>query len=186
MLKVKICASLVALIFCLQPLSYSASYMEANRGYSVLNSESIVDGQGNLLFFKTIGSAGSGVQTLVTLVSPTALTATQTYPGILCPIRGGDMAVYAIEKVRSSSGPGTTYSLVALVTTPGALPGALVEYPLSGKVELLKVAPSFPAAGTDTIYLGQYSSSGASVLVLTFDGIAFTEASGGTNPVPLN
>ena len=185
MSKAKICASLVVLFLCLQPISYSQKSLgEANLGQPQL-SDPIVDVHGNLLFFRTVVSKGEGVETEVTLISPSGTTETQTYPGILSPIRRGEKAVYAIQMVPGASAQtSATLSLVALATGPGSLPAGLVDYSLSGKFELFKIASGFLTGGSDVIYLEQRSSTGSSVLVLTFDGTNFTPVTG--SPVPLS
>jgi len=189
MSKAKICASFVVLFLCLQPLCNSQSVTaQANLEKPELSADPIVDVHGNLLFFKTVESKSDGVQTQVTLISPSAQTATQTYPGRLLQLKRGEKAVYAIQRVPAASAttPPTpaAVSLVALVTSPGALPGALVPYALSGKFELFKIASGFLTGGPDVIYLGQRSSTGPEVLVLSFNGTSFTLVSGG--PVPLD
>ena len=189
MLKIKACALFAVLFLLLQPLSFcQASNGGTNFGPIEVSADPIVDFHGNLLVFRIVMSKSTGVETEVTLVSPAAKTDVKTYPGILSPIRRGDKAVYALQRVPSAPTPNTptpaTLNLVALVTAPGSLPLNLIDYPLSGKFELFKVAPAFLTGSLDVIYLGQCESAGASILVLTFDGSSFTEVS--ANPVPLS
>ena len=189
MTKVKAGVSLAVLFICLQPFSFSQRAVgEANLGLAELSGDPIVDVHGNLLFFKTIGSKTDGVETEVTLISPDAKFDQKTYPGILSPIRRGEKAVYFIHRMPSATATKppapAALSLSALVTAPGSLPSALVDYALTGKFELFKVASGFLTGGTDVIYLGQAASTGASVLVLTFDGSVFAQVPG--SPVPLS
>lgn len=189
MLKVKICSWVVILFLCLQPFAYSQKITaEANLGQAKLTSDPIVDVHGNLLFFRTVVSRTAGVQTEVTLISPSATTTSQTYPGILSPIRTGEKAVYIIQRMPAALTATTitsaTMSLVALVTAPGSLPPGFVDYSLSEKFEVFKIAAGFLTGGSDVIYLDQRSSTGRSVLVLTFDGKDFAQVPG--SPVPLS
>jgi hypothetical protein len=187
MSKAKLCASLVVLFLCLQPCSYpQKSVGEANLRKAEL-SDPIVDVHGNLLFFRTVVSKGEGVETEVVLISPSATTDTKTYPGILSPVGTGERAVYAIQRLPAASATtahtSAVLSLVALATGVGSLPAGLSDYPLSGKLDLIKIASGSLTGGSDVIYLHQRSSTGGSVLVLTFDGKNFAPVSGG--PVPL-
>jgi hypothetical protein len=188
MSKARICPLMVILFLCLHPFSYSQKGIaEANLGQVELNSDPIVDVHGNLLFFRTVASKSAGVQTEVTLISPSATTTSQTYPGILTPIGGGEKAVYAIQRMPAASTAAptsATLSLVALVTTPEPLPPGLVDYSLSGKFRLFKIASGVLTDGSDVIYLDQNSSHGRSVVVLKFDGKDFEPVSG--SPVPLS
>ena len=174
MLKAKICGPLLAvLLLCLQPFSYSQNGI-AVPGQAVLSEDPIVDAFGNLLFFKTVVSK-TGVRTDVTLISPAAETTAETYTGIFSRIKRGEQAVYAIESVPTAfpaAASSVSQSLVALVTTnSGGLPTSPVEYSLpKGSIDLLKINRG---SASDVIYLVQKSSSGASVLVLTFDGTTF-------------
>jgi hypothetical protein len=188
MSKSKICASLVVLSLFLQPFSYSQKSLgEVNLGQLRL-SDPIVDVHGNLLFFRAVVSKGEAVETEVTLISPSATTDTRKYPGILSPIGTGGNAVYAIQRVPGASSAtaqtSATLSLVALTTGLGSLPATPSDYPLSGKIELFKIASGPLAGDLDVIYLGQRSSTGSSVLVLTFDGTKFTQVS--PSPVSLS
>ena len=187
MSKAKICAPLAVLLLCLQQFSYSQNSI-VHPGEAALSADPVLDTYGNLLFFKTVVSKTTGVGTEVTLISPAAKTTTETYPGIFSSIKRGEEAVYAMERVPAASPVGSltasnsaTLSLVALVTGPGSLPNGLIEYPLSGRIELLKIAPGIGPGGSDVIYLRQKSSLGPSVLVLTFDGTVFTTV--GTVPL---
>jgi hypothetical protein len=185
----KICASLVALFFCLQPFSYAQNSIgEANTGQFELPATPLVDVHGNLLFFTTVVSKTDGVGTEVTLISPAASTVTKTYPGILSSIMTGEKAVYAIQSVPAASATtahaAATLNLVALATDVGSLPAALADYSLSGKFELLEIASGFLTGGSDVIYVKQRLSAGCSVLVLTFDGTSFAPVHG--SPVPLS
>ena len=187
MVRIRICALLAVVSLCLQPFSFSqTSIGAANLGQAELSADPIVDVHGNVLFFRTIVSKSNGVQTEVTLISPTAATAVQTYPGILSPIKRGEQAVYAIQRVPAASVATTptpaTLNLVALATTPGSLPQGLIDYSLSGKFDSFTIDSGFLTGGADVIYLGQYTSTGASVLVLTFTGSGFTAVG---SPVPL-
>ena len=189
MLRVKTCSLVVILFLCVQPFSYSQkSIGEANVGLAEMTSDPIVDVHGNLLFFRTVVSKSAGVQTEVTLISPSAATTSQTYPGILSPIRRGEKAVYAIQRMpaalTATTRTSATLSLVALVTAPGSLPPSLLDYSLSGKYNAFKIASGILTGGADLIYLDQRSSAGRSVLVLTFDGTGFAPVSG--SPVPLS
>jgi hypothetical protein len=183
MSKIKVCVSLVALFLWMHPLSY-ADQSVGYFGQLEMSADPIVDANGNLLLFRTLVSKTSGVETEVTLISPAAAKSTQTYSGLLTPIRKGEKGVYAIRWVRSSSGPKSSaaQSLVALVPSSGTLPKAPVEFPFSGSFALFRIA-SRSDGGSDVIYLGQRSSSGPSVLVLSFDGTAFSQVS--ASPVPL-
>jgi hypothetical protein len=143
----------------------------------------ILDASGNLLFFKPAFSKAAGVGTDVTLISPGAQTATETYTGIFSLIQRGEQAVYAIQMAPPASpaaAKSVPLNLVALVTTSKAgLPPSPVEYLLpSGSIDLLKVDRGVTS---DVIYLIQKASSGASVLILTFDGTVFTLV--GTVPI---
>lgn len=172
MSKAKICAPLVVLLLCLQPFSYSQNSI-VDPGQAVLSTDPVLDAYGNLLFFKTVLSKTAGVGTDVTLISPDARTTTETYPGILSSIKRGEQAVYATETVPTAF-PAVSRSvslgLVALVTTSKGLPVSLVEYPLKGSIDLLKIDRG---TASDVIYLVQKASSGRSVLILTFNGVAF-------------
>jgi hypothetical protein len=188
MLRVKIGASLALLFYCLQPMSYSQTEMGQAIQAKYISGDPMVDVHGNLLFFKKVASKTDGVGTEVTLVSPSARAITHTYPGILSPIRRGEKGFYAIQRVPAASagtqnGPATV-SLVALVTGPGSLPSALVDYSLGVRPGLFKIASGLlTGSAADLIYVGQHSSAGRSVLVLTFDGTAFKPVSG--SPVVL-
>jgi hypothetical protein len=157
-----------------------------------LSSEPIVDVHGNILFFRTVVSKTHVVETEVTLILPSAIPATAIYPGILSAIKRGEKAVYAIQRMpavstttaNSTAAPNpATLSLVALVTGQETLPQGLIDYSMSGKFELLKIASGFLTGGPDVLYLGQRSSSGTSVQVLTFDGAVFKPSG---SPVPLS
>ena len=172
MSRAKMCAPLVVLFLCFQSFSYSQTSI-VNHGQAVMSADPVLDSYGNLLFFKTVLSKTAGVSTDVTLVSPGAKTSTETYPGILSSIKSGEEAVYALEAVPAASkeaSSSVSLSLVALVTTSKSLPVSLVEYPLKGSVVLLKIDRG---TGSDVIYVVQKVSSGLSVLVLTFNGVAF-------------
>jgi uncharacterized membrane protein len=188
MSKAKICASLAVLFLCLQPFSYSQkSVGEANSVHLQLLADPMVDAHGNLLFFRTVASKTDAVETEVTLISPAAQLATETYPGILSPVGSGEKAVYAIRRVPAAivttAHTPATLSLVALVTDSGSLSESLADYSLGGKLGLLKIASGFAADGSDVIYLEQRSSAARSVVVLTFNGTSFAPVSG--SPVSL-
>ena len=186
MFKLKVCATILVLFLCLQPFCYSQrGAAETSSEQVELSADPLVDVHGNLLFLRPRASKHIEAATEVTLISPAATKTTQTYPGILSAVRRGEMAVYAVQRMPSASTtPGSVVlSLVALATTPGGLPGGLIDYPLSGRLEMLRVAPGFLTGGSDVIYVGQRSSTGSSVLVLAFDGTGFTLVPG--SPVPL-
>jgi hypothetical protein len=172
MSRAKICAPLVVFLLCFQPFSYSQKTI-VNPGQTVLSADPVLDAYGNLLFFKTVLSKTAGVETDVTLVSPEAKTTTETYPGVLSSIKRGEQAIYALEAVPGASraaSSSASLSLVALVTSSKGLPVSLVEYPLKGSIDLLKIDRG---TASDVIYLVQKASSGRSVLILTFNGVAF-------------
>ena len=184
MSKIKICASLaVVLLFWIQPLSYSQNSTAApTAGQVVLDPDSMVDVQGNLLIFTTVLSSTKGVETDVTLISKSGLETKGSYSGGFPRIKRGDAAVYAIQRMPAASAGGSdTLNLVALVTGPGSLPGSLVEQPLSsGKIDLMKIARG---TGADVIYLVQTTSGGRFVLVYSFNGTAFSAVG---SPIPLS
>jgi hypothetical protein len=172
MSRAKICAPLVVLLLCFQPFSYSQKSI-VNPGQAVLSADPVLDAYGNLLFFKTVLSKTAGVETDVTLISPAAKTSTETYLGILSSIKSGEQAVYALEAAPAASTAASrsvSLGLVALVPTSKGLPASLVEYPLKGSVDLLKIDRG---TASDVIYVIQKASSERSVLILTFNGVAF-------------
>jgi len=171
MSKIRVCASVLAVVFLLwlQPFSYSQINF-GQIGQALLSGDPVSDSSGDLLFFKTMYSKSDGAQTEVILISPSSGKATdQTYGGVLSPIKVGKQAIYALQSVPPSSGSksAATVSLVALVTPP--LPSSLPSYSLTGgNFDFLKVART--ESGVDYIYVLQMSSEGSSVLIFTFNG----------------
>jgi len=183
MSRAKNCASL-AVVFLLwfQPVSYCQNITgEPSIGQVVVAADPIVDVYGNLLIFKTDFSTAAGLETEVTLISSAGQETKNSYPGMFSRIKRGEAAVYAIEgEPGASAGASETLNLVALVTGQGSLPAAVVQQPVSGKIDIMKIARG---TGTDVIYLVHTTSAGRFVLIYTFNGTAFLSVGG---PIPLS
>jgi len=183
MSKAKIYASLaVVFLLWLQPFSYSQTNTgQTTSGELAFDPDPLVDAYGNLLIIKTAFSTTTGVEAEVTLISSLAGETKASYPGMFTRIKRGDAAVYAIDRAPAeSTATPETLNLVALVTGPGSLPASLVQQPLSGTIDLMKIAHG---TGADVIYLIQTTSAGRFVLVYAFNGTAFSPV--GT-PIPLS
>ena len=183
MSKAKIYASMaVVFLLWLQPVSYCQNAAGApSIAQVVVDADPIVDVYANLLIFKTVFSTATGLETEVTLISSEGQETKNSYSGMFSRIKRGEAAVYAIGKEpAASAGASDTPNLVALVTGPGSLPAAVVQQPLSGKIDIMKIARG---TGADLIYLVHTTSAGRFVLIYTFNGTAFSPVGG---PIPLS